>query len=328
MLEHGGCLQQVAAQYHIPLKEWIDLSTGINPDAWPVPDIPASAWARLPETNDKLVDVATQYYDCENLLPVAGSQAAIQALPRLKIKSRIGMLQPAYAEHAHAWQQAGHDVIVINHENIDTSIDDIDSLLIINPNNPTGRYFSAHTLLNWHQRLQQKNGWLIVDEAFMDITPENSMATHSQLNGLIVLRSLGKFFGLAGARVGFVLAQSDLLEQLSDMLGPWPVTGPSRHIASKALIDTHWQTKTRQKLISQGQQLQDLLIRYNLNPTGKCALFQWVEHPDFALLAEHFRQQGILVREFKNPASLRFGLPANNQQWQRLENAIQNIPLS
>ncbi|NOY67781.1 MAG: threonine-phosphate decarboxylase, partial [Gammaproteobacteria bacterium] len=285
-----------------------------------------SAWARLPEVDDELVKIATQYYNCKNLLPVAGSQAAIQALPRLKTgSSSIGMLQTAYAEHAHAWQQAGHDVVIVKPENINNDIDDLDNLLIINPNNPTGQLFTVHELLGWHDRLQQKNGWLIVDEAFMDVTPENSLATYSQLNGLIVLRSLGKFFGLAGARVGFVLAQTSLLNELSDLLGPWTVTGPSRFITSKALVDTHWQTRSRQQLQLQGQRLHDLLLQHGLNPTGGCALFQWVKHTGFAPLAEHFRQQGILVREFKQPGSLRFGLPANNNQWQRLAHALQDV---
>lgn len=328
MLEHGGGLLKVASQYKVPLENWIDLSTGINPNPWPLPRIPTSLWARLPEENDELTDNAKHYYNCQHVLPVAGSQAAIQALPRLIPQGRIGMLQPAYAEHAHAWLQAGHEVITIHHPDINARLSNIDNLLLINPNNPDGQRFTIHELLGWHQSLQAHAGWLIVDEAFIDVSPQDSLAPHTYLSGLIVLRSLGKFFGLAGARVGFVLAQEDLLKHLSDLLGPWAVSGPSRFIANQALTDRQWQTKTQQQLIQQGQQLKALLTRYYLKPTGGCALFQWVQHHKAALLAEYFRQQAILLREFSEPASLRFGLPANDRQWQNLEQAMQNIPTS
>ena len=159
----------------------------------------------------------------------------------------------------------------------------------------------------------------------MDVTPENSLAIHSNLPGLIVLRSLGKFFGLAGTRVGFVLAQTNVLELLANLLGPWTIAGPSRYIACQALADRQWQSKMRVKLVQQGRQLQNLLTQYQLQPSGGCSLFQWVRLSDSARIAEHFRQQGILVREFTQPASLRFGLPANASQWQRLEKSLKNI---
>ncbi|HHL20261.1 MAG TPA: aminotransferase class I/II-fold pyridoxal phosphate-dependent enzyme, partial [Aliiroseovarius sp.] len=221
MLEHGGRLRLAARRYGIPLADWLDLSTGLNPRAWPVPAIPARAWSRLPEEDDDLARLAQEYYGAADCLPVAGSQAAIQALPLLHAAGgrRIGMLAPAYAEHAHAWRRAGFEVLPLAAEAIEAAIEGLDHLLLVNPNNPTGQRFDAAQLLGWHRRLAARGGSLIVDEAFMDVTPADSLAVHSHLPGLIVLRSLGKFFGLAGARVGFVLAEPGLLRRLADWLG-------------------------------------------------------------------------------------------------------------
>ncbi|VAX09904.1 L-threonine 3-O-phosphate decarboxylase [hydrothermal vent metagenome] len=326
MLEHGGKLRHAAQQYNIPLAQWMDLSTGLNPQAWPVCEIPASAWLRLPEEEDGLSEIAGQYYGAENCLAIAGSQAAIQTLPQLYAKQknhyRVGLLAPAYAEHAHAWQQAGFNSVALSINNIETHLDQIDILLIVNPNNPTGHLFSPTQLLEWHQQLASRGGSLIVDEAFMDATPKNSLAAYSHHEKLIVLRSMGKFFGLAGARVGFVLAAKNTLNQLADILGPWPISGASRIIALAALQDVKWHQHSRRYLQQQGQQLHDLLSKQGLTPTGGTALFQWLQTPQAASIHQQFAKQGILTRLFSEPISLRFGLPANDTQWQRLELAL------
>ncbi len=330
MPEHGGRLTAAAKRYGIPLEQWIDLSTGINPVGWPVPPIPAHPWLRLPEPDDTLEPVARQYYSTANLLPVAGSQQAIQALPLLRSTGRVGMLQPAYNEHAHAWKRAGHEVIAFSPEHIEEQIeqhiDTLDTLLLINPNNPTGTRYSLPQLLRWHARLQAKGGWLVVDEAFMDATNEaSSLAPHSQQQGLIVLRSLGKFFGLAGVRVGFVLATPDLLRELDQQLGPWAIAHPSRWVATQALQDKHWQAQTRQRLAHDAQRLHRLLSGHGLEPDGGCELFQWLRHPQAGAIHHHLARQGIFTRLFDTPASLRFGLPTQESQWQRLDTALAQL---
>jgi len=215
-------------RYDIPIADWLDLSTGINPNGWPVPEIPSACWARLPEDDDGLERAAQTYYEAEHLLPVAGSQAAIQTLPRLRPRSRVAVLDPGYAEHAYAWRNAGHEVAAVAAERLDEALQGSDVLLLIHPNNPTGARFSVEQLLDWHARLAARGGWLVVDEAFMDVTSEHNLCRHTAREGLIVLRSLGKFFGLAGARVGFVCAQASLLAQLHGILGPWSVSAPAR----------------------------------------------------------------------------------------------------
>jgi len=325
MLEHGGRLRQAALQYGIALGDWLDLSTGIAPYGWPLPPIPDSAWRHLPEANDGLEIAARDCYGVANLLPVAGTQAAIQALPRLRGSSRVGILAPAYAEHARAWRREGHRVEMLTQGAVGRALERLDVLLLINPNNPSGRLIEPSELLTWHARLAERGGWLLVDEAFIDCTPEHSLAAYSQLPGLIVLRSFGKFFGMAGVRLGFVLAEQKLLGQLDDLLGPWTVTGPSRALATALLQDYPAQARQRQRLQADGGRLARLLAAQGLQPTGGCALFQFCPTPQAAELHERLACQGILTRLFTEPASLRFGLPGDEAGWQRLQQALATL---
>ncbi len=324
-LHHGGQCRAAAARYNIPLEGWIDLSTGINPNSWPVKDIPTELWQRLPEDDDELVEVAYQYYGAPSLLPVAGSQAAIQALPRLREHSRVSILSPSYAEHAHAWQHANHSINAVTPEQINDALPDTDVLVIINPNNPTGAVFSIEQLLDWHSRLAKRGGWLIVDEAFMDATPEQSIASYTNRPGITVLRSLGKFFGLAGTRVGFVCTHKSLLEQLDALLGPWPISTASRWVAIQALQDTVWQAQTRLSLAKESDRLHSLLSKHDLTPDGGCAFFQWVNTHYAAAIHENLARQGILTRLFDAPQSLRFGLPGTGYKWNQLNKALIKI---
>ncbi|MGH6631227.1 MAG: aminotransferase class I/II-fold pyridoxal phosphate-dependent enzyme, partial [Burkholderiales bacterium] len=175
MLDHGGRLREASARYGITPGRWLDLSTGINPEGWPVPPLPTSVWAQLPEDDDGLEEAAREYYSAGYLLPVAGSQAAIQALPLLRKRSRVGVLNPGYAEHARAWRRAGHKLIAVTAETIDRTAPDLDVLVLIHPNNPTGTRFPREQLLHWLGQLAARGAWLIVDEAFMDCTPEHSL---------------------------------------------------------------------------------------------------------------------------------------------------------
>lgn len=326
MLEHGGRLRAAAQQYGIPLADWLDLSTGLAPWPFEFPAVPASVWQRLPEAEDGLASVAAQRYGAAQALPVAGAQAAIQLLPQLRSAcNRVGITAPCYAEHAHAWQRAGHQLLGLRDEAIEAALDELDVLLLVNPNNPTGRVFAPAQLLAWHARLAARGGWLVVDEAFIDATPELSLAAHSHRPGLIVLRSFGKFYGLAGVRLGFVLAELGLLNELNERLGPWAVSGPARWLGLACLTDETAHLKQSLRLQQASQRLADLLAEYGLVTQG-CALFQWLLSANAAALQQHFALRGILLRHFTQPQSLRFGLPASEADWQRLRLALGELP--
>ena len=328
MLEHGGYLISAAEKYKIPIEQWVDLSTGINPNGWPIPNIPSACWQRLPESGDSLISAAKDYYQCQSILAVAGSQAAIQILPQLRSKSKVGVLPLAYAEHGYSWKKAGHEIVELTEETIGDQLDLLDVLILINPNNPTTQRFSKDHLLNWHKKLQQRNGWLIVDEAFIDTTPEESLCSYPASDGLIILRSIGKFFGLAGIRCGFVVGQEKLLTKINEALGPWTISHPSRYVATAALIDKQWQQQTRYDLKKQSERLVLLLTKRGLKPDGQTDLFVWIKIPEAKGIHQALAEQGVLTRLFDQPLSLRFGLPQNEQQWSQFDIALSKIDLS
>ncbi len=337
---HGGQLNSIAQHYNIPVSEWIDLSTGINQNSYPIPKIPESIWNRLPENNDELHKIAAEYFNCDSLLAISGSQVAIQLLPSLFPKSAVGLIQPGYYEHSKHWTKHGHTIIEFtqNFQALDTEgskvklineinkkIHLLDVLVIINPNNPSGLRISKQQLHQWHQTLLKNNAYLIIDEAFMDTNISNSMLRPALLPNLIVLRSIGKFFGLAGIRLGFIFSCNSILNKISALQGPWPISGPSRWIASKALADKQWQKQTRIHLQEQSLRLKKLLSQYNLNPYGGTELFQWVLTAQADKIYHQLNQCGILSRLFDEPKSLRFGLPKNEAQWRKLDCALQII---
>jgi cobalamin biosynthetic protein CobC len=317
MLEHGGNLTLAAAQYNIPLADWLDLSTGINPNGYPLPGIPPAIWQRLPIEEDGLAEAACTFFGSRSVLPTAGSQAAIQILPRLRPACKVAMPSLMYKEHAYAWQCCGHQISTFTDLD-DDILNSADVVLLCNPNNPTATRYPAADLLNLHQQLQNRGGWLVVDEAFIDATPENSIAQHTHLEGLFVLRSLGKFFGLAGARVGFLLASPQWLSKAQEILGPWSLSGPSRFVATQALADFTWQQNTRMQLSASSQRLAALLSENGLAPKSGTALFQYVPLKEAQVRHQQLAKQGIWVRYFPEASALRFGLPTE-EGWAKLE---------
>ena len=319
MLEHGGRLRRAAEAYGIPLADWLDLSTGINPQGYPVPPVPADAWLRLPEDDDGLEAAAADYYGSAHLLPVAGSQPAIQLLPAVLRGERVSLLAPGYAEHAHAWRD--RRAVAVGADEIDAAVARSDIVVLVQPNNPTGVHFGRERLLEWHTRLARRGGWLVVDEAFIDTTPAQSLVALAGADGLVVLRSVGKFFGLAGARVGFVFAPGSVRAALAERLGPWTLAGPARWAARHALADRAWQTQARAALLTAGERLQALLETHGLPACGP-ALFKLVATPDAARLHAAFARRGILLRLFETPQAVRFGLPSDEAGWARLAAAL------
>src|SRR3989338_11373430 len=147
MLEHGGRLRHAARQYGIAEADWLDLSTGINPHGWPLPVVPNEVWQRLPQDDDELNTAAQDYYGTAGILAVAGSQAAIQALPMLRPPAQVAIVAHSYAEHAHAWQRHGHQVVSVPAAEILQAGITAHVVVIVNPNNPTGKLFRREELL-------------------------------------------------------------------------------------------------------------------------------------------------------------------------------------
>ena len=320
MLEHGGKLREAAQRYG--RSDWLDLSTGLNPNGYPAPALSIDAWHRLPEHDPALLESAQRYYRAPHMLAVAGTQAAIQALPRLRAPSRVVVASPSYAEHLHHWSQHGHQARAVPYSELGAALATADVLVVCNPNNPTGASVPRATLLQWAGTLAARGGWLVVDEAFADTDGVHSVADATQAPGLIVLRSVGKFFGLAGLRLGFVAAHAEILTPLADMLGPWAVSGPAQEVALAALEDSAWQRTTQEALQAAGARLRELLASHCIASHGT-ALFQWWPEPRAEEFHEHMAQRGIWVRLFREAArGIRLGLPPDEAGWQRLELAL------
>jgi len=320
MLEHGGNLRDAAR--HFGRDDWIDLSTGINPHGYPARAPSPGAWLRLPEPDPALLAAACAYYQASRVLPVAGTQAAIQALPRLRAPSRLAVSAPSYAEHAHHWGQHGHLLRQVTYAELDVAVDISDVVVVVNPNNPTGEIIAPERLLDWATRLEARGGWLIVDEAFGDTAPALSVAMHAVQPGLIVLRSIGKFFGLAGLRLGFVAAHDSLLRDLADLLGPWTISGPAQEIALAALTDSAWQQATSTSLRQSSERMTRLLLDHGIASSGT-ALFRWWPQMQPEAFHAHMAARGIWCRLFRDAGrGIRVGLPAGEPEWHRFEHAL------
>lgn len=319
MLEHGGRLRAAAAHWNIPLADWLDLSTGIAPWAYPLPAPPAEVWQRLPEEGsdgDGLDAVAQACYGSGRVQLLPGSQAGIQWLPRLVPPGRVAIPAPLYNEHPAAWRAAGHTPVGWEEA--------ADYAVLCNPNNPTGKSHGRDALLARARGLRL----LVVDEAFIDAEPADSLAAVAGAPGfenIVVLRSLGKFYGLAGARVGCAIGAPALLDRLAAAIGPWAIAHPARWAARLALADADWQAAQRARLRAASPRLAALLAECGLGaPTGT-ALFQYVATGRAAELHEALAARGILVRRFDAPSALRFGLPGTEEEWHRLNQALKEI---
>ncbi|WP_338770551.1 threonine-phosphate decarboxylase CobD [Massilia sp. METH4] len=320
MPEHGGNLRDAARLYG--RGDWLDLSAGLNPHWYPVPGLPGNAWHRLPEPDTELVAAACRYYRAPRMLAVAGTQAAIQALPRLRAPSRIAVSSPSYAEHAHHWSLHGHTARLVPYEELAAAVDASDVVVVCNPNNPTGATVPRAELMRWADALAARGGWLVVDEAFADTDETHSVADHAGRPGLIVLRSVGKFFGLAGVRLGFVAAHADLLHALDEELGPWQVSGPAQLIGKAALLDDAWHAETRARLRAEGERLDTLLAAHGIASRGT-SLFRWWPEDAPEAFHDHMARRGIWVRLFRaGPRGIRLGLPPDEAAWTRLAGAL------
>lgn len=327
-IAHGGDLSGLRAAY---AGDWIDLSTGINPFAWPfpgpVPELPPDAWTRLPghDAMAALLRAARQTYGAPagaGIVAAPGTQALIQLLPFLFPTSRIAILGPTYAEHAYVWRQSGHDVVEI--DGLPGSLQGIDILLAVNPNNPDGRGLGLPLLRRWHDELSARGGWLILDEAFADVAPEVSFCAQAGRPGLLILRSFGKFFGLAGLRLGFLLAPQEITGTVHMAQGPWAVSGPALAIGTAALLDTGWQETMRENLRDRARRFDQMMRDRGIHVLGGTALFRLAKIADAAGFAAALRGQGIHVRVFDyQPQWMRFGLPADEAEfWRRFDAAL------
>ncbi|MEH6645193.1 threonine-phosphate decarboxylase CobD [Sulfitobacter sp.] len=308
--DHGGGLDAAATKFGGVRKDWIDLSTGINPVCYPVGEVSQDAWKALPDraAYSALIATARQFWqvpDGADILATPGASAPIALIPRLRDKGRVHIVTPTYNEHAAAFAAAGWtETADLRHA---------DAQVIVHPNNPDGRLFDLNAL-QAHLR--------VIDESFCDVAPRDTLIAQAATDGTIVLKSFGKFWGLAGLRLGFAIGDPALIAQLEQMLGPWPVTGPALEIGARALRDPHWADQTRQRLGNDAARLDTMMQETGVGVLGGTSLFRLYETEDASVWQERLARHHIWSRVFPyNPRWLRLGLPAPDQ-WDRLAAAL------
>ena len=323
---HGGALDEARLRHPFAPEPWIDLSTGVNPFPYPLPPIPPELWARLPFAREELElrqAAAFRYRasGAENIAAAPGTQALIQIIPRLIPPTRAAILSPTYAEHGEAWKREGHAVREV--ETLPEALADANAIIVVNPNNPTGRIFPVEDLIRTAQDLHRRGGLLVVDEAFMDVIEPSLSVIPALPPSTVVLRSFGKMYGLAGVRLGFAVADGRIAKRLRDLLGPWAVPGPAIAIGRTALADDAWLAQTRRRLAFDAERFDAILKRAGCEVLGGTPLFRLAAHPFGEALAEKLGESGILVRRFPyEPTWLRFGIPGCEDAWRRLEQAL------
>jgi cobalamin biosynthetic protein CobC len=329
---HGGDLDAARAAFPGAPEPWLDLSTGINPVAYPLPPLPDAAWARLPgrgalATLEETARIAYGGAPEVRVVAAPGSQALIQLLPRLVTPSRVAVLHPTYGEHAPAWAAADHSVVKVSDP---TASADADVVVITQPNNPDGRVLPPDMLMGLERRAGDavragRDALLVVDEAFADVMPGVSHVGQLGSAGrAVVLRSFGKFFGLAGIRLGFALTtDTELADRLRALLGPWSVSGPAIAVGTAALADLSWQATMRTKLEVAAARLDALFTEAGFAVLGGTPLFRLIESEAASRWYEALGRCGILVRRFPDePTRLRIGLPGDEPEWARLADAL------
>ena len=311
---HGGNLSDAALLFPSAPQPWIDCSTGINPDAYPLPAIDPLAFRALPRSDAlrKLLGKARVAYGVPSNCAItasAGTQPILTALPPLFAGRCVAILGPTYAEHAFAWR---HNPLTMVSSVADLAGADI--AVIVRPNNPDSRVIAAAEVLDLAHRMRSHGGLLILDEAYADLTPDGSLLGLLPAGSTLVLRSFGKSYGLAGVRLAFAIGDPDLVERIRDTLGPWPVTGPTIAVGSAALADSTWLETAKTLARSRSAWLGDVLRRNGWAGRGDALLFHAIEDRHCPALHDHLGRHGIFTRRFAEaPWLLRIGLPPGDQ---------------
>lgn len=319
MREHGGNLDLARQRFGGRGEDWIDLSTGINRQPYPVGEVSARAWSALPSRAEieALHQAARHAYRTNAaIVAMGGAQAAIQLLPQLALRGRARILAPTYNEYAGVLVTAGWDVQEVGEPD---ALVGADLAVVVNPNNPDGRDFAPKDLL----ALLSRVGRLVIDESFADAVPQLSLAPEADRQGLLILRSFGKFYGLAGLRLGFAIGNAADIDKLATLSGPWPVSGPAIAIGCRALRDDAWAEATSARLARDCVRLDEMAQAQGWRLVGGASLFRLYETPDALAAHEKLAGSQIWSRVFaQKPAWLRLGLPGSETEWTRLAEAL------
>lgn len=313
---HGGRLAAARRAFPNAPEPWLDLSTGVNPHPWRGKRATWGDLGRLPDPQGiaglEAAAAAAFGVAAAKVVAVAGAEAALRLAPTLTGATSVAIVSPTYGGHGDAWRLAGVKAEAISLAA--ASDHPAEALVVVNPNNPDGATGDPASLVDGRR-------WLVVDESFVEVRPDLSVAAAGLLR-TIVLRSFGKFYGLPGVRLGFIVSDSATAARARALVGDWPVSAEAVAIGTAAYGDRAWATRTRERLDRAADWLDGLLADGGFIPAGGTSLFRLARAADadrrFARLAQH----GVLTRPFSHdPTVLRFGLPRRGD-WGRLAAAL------
>ena len=305
--DHGGGIDAAARRWGGARGDWLDLSTGINPVPYPLPALPPDAWTALPDhaATEALEAAARAFWRVPPeaaLLVAPGASALIARIPHLAPAGRVAIPGPTYNEHARAFAAAGWRV---------TDGGAAGAMVAVHPNNPDGRTWRESDLAA---------PLTVIDESFCDATPDASLIALAARPGTLVLKSFGKFWGLAGLRLGFAIGDPALAARLAALQGPWPVSGPALAVGAAALRDEGWAGAARARLAADAARLDALVPAPCL---GGTTLFRLYRVDDAAAWQARLARHRIWSRVFPyDPTWLRLGLPGTGAGWDRLARAL------
>lgn len=323
---HGGNLADAEARHGTPPEGWLDLSTGINPSPYPAAPIAPESLAALPDRGSlqALIATARETYrvpEGAGLVAAPGSEIALRLLPFVLPNGPVAIAGPTYGSHYETWAAARRTVSAISGP--DEIPTDATVVVLANPNNPDGRTFAGADLARLGSALTGRGGILVVDEAFADVEPDVSLVPHLDQAPALVLRSFGKFFGLAGLRLGFVAGPPAAVDRLARLLGDWPLSSAAIAVGEAALADRAWQGQARARLAASAGRLRALLASHGVTIAGGTDLFVLIEDPDAAGLHGRLAKAGIWTRIFPYRHDwLRLGLPGGEAGFARLDAAL------
>ncbi len=314
---HGGSLDDARALFPQAPEPRLDLSTGLNPTAYPCPPVRID---RLPEPA-AIVSLEREAARAFSLPSPADCVAApgtgiLMALIALLAGSDVAIVGPTYVGHARAWFAAGARVYDV--PDVEAALrTGAATIVVTRPNNPDGRIIDLPDAAG---RL------LVVDEAFADLEScAADLTARAGRSGLILLRSFGKTYGLPGVRLAFAAGVDPLLGRLRAALGPWPISAHALAAGLAAYPDVGWRTRQAAQLVASAAQLDSVLTGAGCRIEGGTRLFRLALHTDAPALWRRLGCAGIHVRRFEHaPSRLRFGIPPDQAAFIRLARTLEN----
>ncbi len=317
-IQHGGDIDLAIKKYGGQRADWIDLSTGINRTSYPwqenvkveLRDLPSN---KLLRSLEKAASRAYKVAEDKDTAAVQGAQQIISLLPIcLKNYNSVAILGPTYNEYEKAFKSSEIKAETVSEV---SKLSSSDIAIVVNPNNPTGKVI-AEEILN---DLSKKVRILIIDESFKMFSSRRIQ----KFDNVIQINSLGKFFGLAGVRLGFVSGPSNFIKSVRGMLGPWPVSSIAAEIGKIALNDQAWISQMEKILLEGSDVLHRACNRKNWKLIGKTNLFHTYATSSSLKVEKQFAAHYIWIRTFDYSETwVRLGIPTSKYEWTRVRQAL------